>query len=192
MHSSLPEVLERCRTVFEGVPPFGPLLRERFADRWLRLSSLPDDRRPPLTAADKTELLARQNLALATLLGDGADCVTSIPVSGGPLRDSQDAERTHLSRLDGLDGAVVQGWAAPEVDVRRPFQVELARLVFQPGLLDARLLSAAEGRLFGLVVIGLDQHCAFAPFPGGFDVIAASKTARESLRRRWEAWAPKP
>ena len=191
MHSSLPEVLERCRTVFEGVPPFGPLLRERFPERWLRLASFSGDGRAPLTAADRVELLLRQNLALATLLGEGGACVTSIPVSGGPIRESQDAERTHLSRLDGLDGAVVQGWQAPEVDVKKPFQVEVARHVLRDGLLDARLLSVAEGRLFGLVVLGLDQHCALAPFSGGFDVIAASQAARESLKRRWEAWLPK-
>jgi len=191
LHSSLSEVLDRCRTVFEGVPPFGPLLRERFAERWLRLASFPGDGRSPLTAADRVELLVRQNLALATLLGEGGDCFTSVPVSGDPTRGAQAAERTHLSRLDGQGGAVVQGWQAPEVDVKRLFQVEIARHLFRGGLLDARLLSVAEGRLFGLVVIGLDQHCAMAPFPGGFDVIAASKSARESLKRRWEAWLPK-
>ena len=192
MSSSLAEALDRCRAIFEGVPPFGPLLRERFADRWLRLASLPAGRSRCETVEDRAELLGRQNLALLALLGEGSSCLVVTPVlpAESSHRAAQDAERSHLARLDGLDGAVLRGWASPEVDVRRPFEVELCLVDFRAGVLDARLLSAADGRLFGLVVLGLDQQCALSPGASTFDVVAPTRIARDALARRWSAWLP--
>lgn len=63
------------RASYPEAPPMSYLLRTIYPERWVRVHSLPDAQRYARTEADWRELLGRQRVLFADLVGDPADLV---------------------------------------------------------------------------------------------------------------------
>jgi len=56
---------------YPDCPPVGYLLRQRFAEFWYRIHTLPESKRYADSSPEMSEILRRHNILLTSLLGDG-------------------------------------------------------------------------------------------------------------------------
>jgi hypothetical protein len=59
---------------YPDAAPFGHELRHAYPDQWLRIHNLPLSKRWPETAAERQEVLLRQNAVATDVLGTSAAC----------------------------------------------------------------------------------------------------------------------
>lgn len=170
---------------FGETPPLGYRLRVAFADRWLRIHSLPNSKRYPESPDEKDLLLARHDAVARSVLPGSCTLVTAVyaPATVG--------ER---ARFDGF-GARAFECVSSYTDPGDP-----------DGLgndIDASIWAAdtawdlsADRDL--LLAIAMDEARAlwvaassgevFAPYDGGADIIARDPSRRAALQTEFADW----
>lgn len=168
---------------FRRTPPIGYLLRERAADEWIRLYTLPEGERLPVTPDGIGEVLRRQNLVASTLFGVGATVTAwithysdALPQLGGmgEWRLSAEQPKWDLAGLDpeALDGAVF-------------FE---RSLVWGAGALDAEMRLRAFDEIGPLTVFSPSLGSAICPYDGGMDLFLRTRELVPSLRALFPDW----
>lgn len=160
-----------------GAQPSGPSLRAACPDRWVRLYTLPQGRRPARTPAERAEVHGRI-AAVRAALADGH----------APLVVGED--------WDAADG--VGGWTQRLLPAARPWRI--ATLGDAPSyfwvttgadlgpLVDAVIDAVIDDRA-AVVLADPSLGWVLAPYDGGIDVFSSDVAARDALARRFASWA---
>jgi hypothetical protein len=171
------------RTYGDGPLP-AYLLRDRFAERWLRLHSLPGSKRYAETEDEHREILRRQGMLFADLIGEGSRCELVFSYYGEEA--SLPAEvRAALHRL--APGFLMM-LTADESNLVAEYPLLHASFTWQPGSLDTILRAVADDLLETPIFVGVEQGRILAPYDGGIDLIVESKERRAELASRYASW----
>ncbi len=168
-----------------ATPPVGYLLRSAFAERWIRFHALPEAKRYAQTRGERETIIRRAGAIAGQVLGSEAACwlVANEHVEPG-------AEASLTLSLDGghvLDLAF--GWreaGAQQEDGE--WRCYARQCIWRPGAFDLLLARIADGREHGLLWVDRDSCNVFAPYDGGFDVIAGDPADALALADRFGDW----
>ena len=171
------------RDRFGATPPVGYCLRDDHAARWFRLHALPAAKRYAETPAERAEILARAAAAAAALLADGPVWLVHCRFEDGFVPPGVDAIPASPFELAGQykDGRFEGTLTAYAAQTTWP-HADFASIMEQIADDRARAVwfAARTGE-------------AFAPYDGGFDLIAATPQRARDLQRRFPAdWFSAP
>jgi hypothetical protein len=160
-------------------------------DRWVRFHSLPGSKRYADNEEEYAELMRRHLAVLAELLslegGDRSRELVVVTASwSGPRPAPRAAELTAA-----LPAATY--WTSVLTDDSIPADETWLHLWASAGHLHGeelpRLLRlVADDMTRGVIVTTAEMGWLYAPYDGGADVIAASPTHRDQLRRAHQEW----
>ncbi len=169
---------------FEDTLPDGQELRQEWHGHWTRFHALPGSRAPAETPAEQAEYLRRAN-TLAAALFDRDTALWLVACHWTAQASADDAPPRFASEGFRLD--FVAHWPLPPDYFEIPsVPVYAVRVRWQAGAFDPLLKRAAED-CGSIVLFAPQTGRAFAPYDGGFDLIAAPETLR-ALERRHAAW----
>jgi hypothetical protein len=167
--------LEFWHSRYPQTPPVSYLFKQRLADRWVRIHSLPKAKRYADTIAEWAILLHRQMTVMSDLLGGAAQArmVINSCTASHPLPKMKPV--TYL------------GAFAVEEDPGSGARVH-ARLV--TASLDGKSLTPllkriADDRLRAFFAGG---NCLIAPYDGGMDVILENADACREFKAKYADW----
>lgn len=182
------EVQYAWSTLFPDCPPVRHLLRRVYADRWLRVHSLPDAKRLPSGHEDEEELLRRHELIAERQLSSGGECALVIAYANGYGGQDEPPSVTAF----GVE--VVDGWGSQWMTEPR-FEDEFedvvlasARFNYRPGLLMSLVLDVAYGRTAPLLFVALGSGRVYSPYDGGADLFFEHSVARDAAHAQLSAW----
>jgi len=155
-----------------GAQPSGPSLRAAYPDRWVRLYTLPQGRRPARTPAERAEVHGRI-AAVRAALADGRD----------PLVVGED--------WDAADG--VGGWTRRLLPAARPWRIatvgDAPSYFWVTAGSDLRpVVDAVIDDRAAVVLADPDLGGVLAPYDGGIDVFCVDVAARDAIARRFAPW----
>jgi hypothetical protein len=180
----LTNALTEWQLGFDGAPLVAHLLRETFADRWLRIHSLPDSQRYATSDTEYAELLRRQTTALADVVG--SHCVIFVTEPEDDLLAqlaaiADDApvcvDRVSIGRLDPVafdDSAI--------------WQIYACGITLADGCIDFLLRRVADDEIRNTIIVDHAFTRICHPYDGGMDLILSDATERESYCERYSAW----
>jgi hypothetical protein len=163
--------------------PAGHALRKAYPDRWVRFHSLPESKRYAENKDEREEILRRQRLIAAAVLGDGACYAVTghyLPCALGTGHEIPELPgHRFVCELHGrFDDALDDGG-----DVS--FLVTTLR--WDPAGMRDLLLAIANDEV-RVLWIAIATGEVFAPYDGGGDCILATRERRDELRARHAGW----
>jgi hypothetical protein len=170
--------------------PIPELLRQQYADRWVRFHTLPDSKRYPATSEEYAIVIQRHNKILAAL-NPGAQMLL-LTSEWGDRRKNR-LERDVLSPKVGqpdVTWKVLPENPNPDqskIAMWRYIHISLIR--WSSGALDQTLRKVADDEISGVLVSPVDFDWLYHPYDGGADVIARSTKERDNLKNQFSAWA---
>jgi hypothetical protein len=159
------------------------MLRQRYAQYWLRFYSLPEGKRHATDAAEKAELLRRQNSVLSAALGVGQECAV--------IHVAYDVASPELAPLDLRQD---DGWSASinellaSADYPSATACHVAVVTWQSGAYDRVLEAIAADETGPLLFVALSSSNIGAPYDGGVDCFVRDPPLRDTLRARFAPW----
>ena len=167
------------RAVFGQVMPRGHLCRAAFAQRWLRIHSLPNAKRYPDSDIDRAEILSRHNTAATLVLGEASHCVLFIARFG---------DANCWDRSDDLPLQVMPHHAMTRIDDDSQTQYFAASVIWRSGAFDDLILACADDQSGPLFFVNLATEQAYAPYDGGADLFMSSSARIKDARLRFAPW----
>jgi hypothetical protein len=168
---------------FPDCPPYMPLMRSLFFERWFRIYSLPEGKRYATNEQETATIRRRHNDIAEAVLGDGAAC--AVVVAG----DSDDP-----ASLRALGGRPVTGWAKQWMD-DKDFAEEMDGLEFNVGLctwqrdkFNDLVHDVAEDRTALLLFVSLETGFIYGPYDGGADLFLENEEVRDKFASRFSDW----
>lgn len=152
--------------------PVGYVLRKQLSDRWLRLHTLPVDRRVPNTERELAQVVEFENLVATTVLGIGAPIIAFVAY-WPPWPDGLD--ETRWSALGSLP------FDAQEYEELSTGSWLGARRTWRPGSFDAELALRAVDRLGVLTLFSEALGNVFCPYDGGIDLVLSDAQSLHQL-----------
>ena len=187
--SAISTLIERWSSWYPKVPPVGFLLREAYADRWMRIHSLPDLRRHPISRLDQEELLRRHNTVAGDLLGENQAC--ALLLCGEPAAQSTTelAARIGVPDRDMHDLGLLPSWLWEDACgfFTGPVGLFGAVVTWRRGAFDSFIGAAANDEIRGLA-LGNATGQVYAPYDGGADLFFPAVANRTEATRRYAAW----
>jgi hypothetical protein len=170
---------------YPACPPIGFLLREKYPERWCRIHSLPRSKRYPENDAEMHEVLHRHNAVLDALLRPYSDFV--LLTTG--YSDEPTPVMSKLLQTDStLRGSSRFAFSVTS-DTGFPYwHFFVTPLKWELGCLDSVLAQIATDTIADVLVIGLEQNCAYHPYDGGGDIVVRDDEARMMLKETFSAW----
>jgi hypothetical protein len=170
---------------YPASPPIGFLLREKYHDSWFRIHSLPRSKRYPENDGEMLEVLHRHNAVLDALLQPHNDFV--LLTTG--YSDEPTPVMPKLLQTDStLRGSSSFAFTVTS-DTGSPFWHFFVTLLnWHRGCLDSVLAQIATDTIADILVIGVEQNCAYHPYDGGGDIIVRNDEARTALKQTLSAW----
>jgi len=175
---------------FPGCPPISYLFKWRMPDRWLRVHSLPNSKRYPESDKERGEVLRRQKLLLADVVGIAEECFFvgaafgdlptvaycgAVPDLGEILTNP--ARRISHREVEKDDDEPVGIW---DVEVGKGrLDIDRLKLI---------LLKIADDQLSHFFVVNPKLNRIFAPYDGGVDLILEDSEQRDALRTVYSDW----
>ena len=165
-----------CRTWwdehFPGSAPIGFVLRQIYADRWLRIHSLPESKRYADTEDEYAELLHRHNKVATDALGDESRCCL--------IEGSWDET-----------GGRRRGWVMTLEGMELPLRLEVMETVWGYGRFDALLREVADEKRSKVLFASRESGRIYAPYDGGADIIYRDGQERDAFKQAYRAWLSK-
>ena len=174
---------EFWRLRFPDCPPLGYELRLAYEDRWLRLHSLPQSKRLPDTAVERTEILRRQRAIADDVLGVGSRCfMVGYEYSGAQRLPPSDPVAAFMPPHASPSLSI------PAEDPESPTTAVFATVVtWQHAVFDRLLLGIARDETRALW-IAIESGGVFAPYDGGVDIIFPNEWERDAARSNYQSW----
>lgn len=173
------------RATFPDCPPVAHLLRQAYAQRWLRIHTLPESKRYAQDAVEYREILHRHNTMLAEVIGWGQPCILVL-----------------TGYSDTPEPVLSQSWLRAQYPTSQPFLSTLMEhdpsplywhffmqpLRCEPGIADPLLRRVADDAARDVLFVRVERTTLYMPYDGGGDVIFTSTAARDVMRHRYAAW----
>lgn len=170
------------------MPPLGHILRVEYPGRWLRIYSLPDEKRYADTPIEYSTLLTRHNAVATAVLGIGAKCLLIV---GRPEGDPQwQSERQTLPGIKETTFALFQSVSDEDEPVQTAMNFWCAPVRWHPERFDELLRAVADDEEEFIVFASLQSGEIYAPYDGGADLILQSSTRCDELKQKFGAWLP--
>jgi len=182
-----PDFLARWERWYPDAPPVGFLLREAYADRWLRIHAMPASKRMPTSGWDYAELVGRYNAVADEVLGSGSICALVVLHECDADWASQLSGAVESTRLQDLGMLPEDLWDEEAGAFAVPMCIRGAMTVWNRGGFDGFFSAAAQDRLRGLLVEA-HRGQVVAPYDGGADLIFATSWERDQARDRYSDW----
>lgn len=160
-------------------PPLAHILRGAITERWMRVHHLPGGRRLPANDSDRSEVVHRNNMAAAAVLGIGSSCMAWITCFGAK---APRGAWTHAPPPPAWD---LEEDAAEELAGARFY---VSAFPWQPGCFDETILLAADGLLGPLAVLSLGTQGTYCPYDGGADLFLPGPEYVSSTKALFAAW----
>jgi len=169
---------------FDGVPLVAHLLRETFADRWLRIHSLPDSQRYATNDEEYAELLRRQSIALTDVIG--TRCVIFVTDPNDDLLAQLAAVAADTPvRVDRISIGELNPAGFDEYAM---WQIYACDVTLADGCIDFLLRLVADDEIRNTIIVDHTYTHICHPYDGGMDLVLADTSERESYRERYSAW----
>ena len=157
--------------------------------------SLPGSKRYAECAAEMALILSRQNDLLDRLIGEGTPYALLYTGYGG----EEEMYADHYSHFCD-ERLTLLFTLQPSSCVPDPFfewrplhgevQLYARQQPWRRGAEDALLAAVADDEIHGSLLFCPDRDILFAPYDGGFTVVASSASQREALEARFGDWLP--
>ena len=169
---------------FDGVPFVAYLLRVTFADRWLRIHSLPDSKRYATTDAEYAELIRRQSIAIADVIG--TRCVIFVT-------DPRDDLLAQLAAVVGdlpvcVDRILIGQLDPVGFDESAIWHIYACNVTLTDGCIDFLLRLVADDEIRNTIIVDHAFTHICHPYDGGMDLILSDSLERDFYRDRYSAW----
>lgn len=179
---------------FPNCVPVAHRLRTTFAERWVRLHSLPGSKRYPENEDEYATVLSRHNRIMGDLACSGRGVIflsTGYSDSPEPVR-----LRPELVSLD----PEARPWRSvpmhdPEEESARPcyWHVYASAWEWQPGTFDPMIRLVADDGIANIMILSPSCEWLLHPYDGGTDLIVASSEIRDRLKSTYFDWlSPRP
>ena len=173
---------------FGETVPLGYRLRVDFADRWLRLHSLPQSKRFADGEAEYGIILQRANALCAELFGEHTkvEVLYSRPsdISADFAHDHNDLFESNF----GFDSEFRSVDMSEEPADRCEWTSFCKTVIWKHGVFDKIFAKIADDELPFFLLKSPITHEVLAPYAGGFDLILKSDARVQTLKSRWAAW----
>ncbi|HEY1484891.1 MAG TPA: hypothetical protein VGF84_02235 [Micromonosporaceae bacterium] len=185
-------LIERWAKVWPDSLPIAHELKELFEDQWVRFHSLPGSKRAPESESDWAVALDRHNAVLGELAAGDDDLLVIMsvvaPAPAPAYRDDgyrDDGYRDDEYGDDEFWTSVPWHYADPDLLFAHLY---VTGEQWAPGALDELLRLAIEQQIGGVIIAPLELGWLYHPYPGGADVIMASRGERAALAARYADW----
>ncbi|MFH9819218.1 hypothetical protein [Streptomyces sp. NPDC017230] len=184
-----PELLAALwRECHPSGPPVAHTFRTRYADRWVRLHSLPDSKRYPESEDEYAIVLDRYNTILDELFAGTEVFVVTMDWSNTPTGLPGYPTPRQTLHPDGI-----RWWTESEEDDPDPeFHTHTClyadRRRWNRSCLDGLLRAVADEALVEVFVADTELHRVYHPYDGGADVILTTPAERDRVRDRHTDW----
>lgn len=170
------------------MPPLGHILRVEYPGRWLRIYSLPDEKRYADTPIEYSTLLTRHNAVATAVLGIGAKCI----IFAGRWKDHPQWETPHqdLRGLKETTWSLFQSMTDEDEPAQTAMNFWCAPVRWHPERFDELLRAVADDEEEFIVFASLQSGEIYAPYDGGADLILSSSLRRDELKQKFGAWLP--
>lgn len=170
-------------------PPISYLLRDAYADRWVRFHSLPESKRYPEDESEYETVLTRHNAVLDHLAQPHESLIlvsTGYSETAEPSRSD-----TALNRRDA--GAVRWRTMAKHIldndpDCPNYWHLYMSCREWNPGCFDSILRLVADDVVSNIMILSVTGQWVLHPYDGGADVILPTTEERDKLRSQFRQW----
>lgn len=202
-HLSIEHFKQQWTRYFDNVPLITYTFKQHFAERWLRIHSLPNAKRYPDSESEWQVLLARQNQLLDELIGrnqplyvvSGYYASTREPSSlSEQLHTSLNFKKWHSLPIIALcDGEPLnQALSEPPISDILYYHARVSAQTWQPSIFEPLLRAIAQDDCRAFFVSFGNYEFAepviIAPYDGGVDLIFANRQIRDSYKIKYQAW----
>ena len=175
------EFISAWSKVFYDAPPLGYELRDRFTDKWTSFHALPLSKRYADTDDERKIILSRAN-ELASECFNQNDAVWLITAKW-------DA-KNELARMEHMLHVLTWHDGVEEDGFQNVIEFWATKTLWVEGSLDRYFTGVAEEE-YDLVMFDSAKRLAFAPYDGGFDIIAFDPQFLENMEDRYSHWMSK-
>ena len=172
---------------FGEVPPLGYKLREAYADRWLRIHSLPESKRYPETEQEMKLLLRRHAKVASQLLSLAEPCLIVRSLYEG----AQVGATRPFDEFDERPFECIASMRHPDADDEaiEPWDISfwVNSTNWDPELERTALVATANDELRA-IWFNPQSGEIYAPYDGGADVILRETKRRERLKAMFADW----
>ncbi|MEV5613332.1 hypothetical protein [Streptomyces sp. NPDC052225] len=169
-------------------PPLAHRFRTVYADRWVRLHSLPGSKRYPEDESEYAVVLGRYNTALDELFAGQEVFVVSMDWSDtadGPVGDASPRPRLHP---EGERWWTESDVSDPDPACHVHFRLYADRRPWRRGCVDPLLRAVADEKVAEVFVTDTGLRRIHHPYDGGADLILTTPAERDGVRARHQAW----
>ena len=174
-------MLENWNILFPSCQPIVYLMRQAFAERWVRFHSLPESQRYPTCDLEFQTLLNRHNEVISSLIGSGDEVIVLISTHSEsatlPVAASHQSNDVLWKTVESTDD-----------DYTSYLHIFAARHPWISGKLDALFRQTALDKMRNLMVCEPNCEWVFGPYDGGMDVFLKSSIERDALKSRFQHW----
>jgi hypothetical protein len=183
--SELSEVWQRY---LGDAQPVAHLLRDRFADRWVRFHSLPESKRHAETEVEMAVVLERHNRVIGRLAaGEKTLTLLSTGYSNSALPGATDLGNDNPVRGAQLWRSVAMHQLSEDWEEPTYWHVFSSAVQPRSETLDCVFRLTAEDRASNVMLLST-RGWLYHPYDGGADVIAPTQDERKLLAAEFSSW----
>ncbi|PRC93498.1 DUF3885 domain-containing protein [Solimicrobium silvestre] len=165
---------------FPNAAPAGFLCRDAYADRWLRIHSLPESKRYAESESERLELLRRHNTVASDILGEDSDCILFLGQFGSDKIWQDDLD----TPLNGILPVYAMTYEYDD-DEWQFFSVPVR---WQRARFDDLILAKANDLTGPVMFANTKLGTAYSPYDGGADLFYSMQSNLERAKLNYSAW----
>ena len=174
---------------YSDCPPVGHLMREAFEEQWFRVHTLPNSKRYAESQKEEDEILRRHNSVLDALIGKDGKFVLVFTHYSGNIDPSISPDHCSLLGFPGKHFlGLPQSEFDPDIEEEFSWHFYMSTHQWSSGSMDDLLRMIATERIANILLVAIDQNCAYHPYDGGGEVFVDNVSRREGLLRRFKVW----
>ena len=170
--------------------PISHLFKQKYAERWLRIHSLPESKRYAENTEEWNILLTRQNQIINDIFTDSIKVfIVTGEYNWGErtpfITDEEEVFKPYnFVRLENISLFEINSEDYDEDDIYRPaFAETIWNLNKHDNLLKA--IAKDETRAF---FVSFEKNVIIAPYDGGIDLIFPNNQAKENYKKKYKKW----
>ena len=172
---------------FPETPPVSNRFRDIYADRWIRIHSLPESKRYADTDQELKEVLRRYDCVLTDLVGGGNE-VLIIFCSYDADKDRSSCRSIREINFSLFESIRKQSFDPDDEDEGLELQCFYALDLFESHKFDEVFTCVANNVIRNVFLVAIQSGRIFAPYDGGADIIVENRGSHDEYRERFREW----
>jgi hypothetical protein len=179
---------------FAEIPPINHLFKEKLTNRWLRIHSLPDEKRYAETEAEWELLKARQNTVFLDLMPEKAEIYLilqlfshkSNALESNFFLKNELFSGLNFTKLDGIDYFELTKLWTDEGLILHPF---LTKIDANSEQFQSFLTAIAKDEIRAFFFSKKEKRI-IAPYDGGVDLVFENRASMLFYQKKYADWLP--